>query len=168
MSDRKHSITGTSRNLMNHPRSSLIRKFRIEDIDKIAEIEEEAFPKTAYPRECFLRFARSLPDTFVVIEAGKDVLGYIVFDMHGHIITMAVKAEFRRKGLGTALFTHAARCAQKRLWLEVRSENSGAIAFYKRQGMEVTGKIPNYYVHGDALIMVLSETNWNQMRGSMK
>jgi ribosomal protein S18 acetylase RimI-like enzyme len=56
------------------------------------------------------------------------------------------------------LFMHAVRCAKKSLWLEVRSENKGAIAFYKRMGMEIAGRIQGYYGDDDALIMVFDES----------
>jgi len=134
-----------------------IRKFKIEDINKILEIEEEAFPKTAYSKETFLSYANSSPDNFIVIEAGKDIVGYIIFDISGHIHSTAVKPTYRRKGFGKMLFMHASKCAKKRLWLEVRSKNSGAIKFYKRLGMKIIGKIPDYYRGDDALIMALSQ-----------
>ena len=55
------------------------------------------------------------------------------------------------------LLLHALEASKKRLWLEVRSKNRGAIAFYKSMGMETAGKVENYYGDDDALIMVLSE-----------
>ena len=134
-----------------------IRKFRIEDINKILKIEEQAFPKTAYSKETFLTYASSLPDTFIVIETGTDIVGYIIFDRGGHVHSTAVEPTYRRKGFGKMLFMHALKCAGKRLWLEVRSKNSAAIEFYKRQGMEIIGKIPNYYRSDDALIMELGQ-----------
>jgi ribosomal protein S18 acetylase RimI-like enzyme len=129
----------------------------MEDIKLILEIEQQAFPKTAYPKEAFLSYADRFPDHFVVIERGGDILGYMIFDTDGHIHSMAVRPTHRRQRLGTMLFMHAARCAKKRLWLEVRSENRGAIAFYKCMGMEVAGRIQGYYGDDDALMMVLNE-----------
>jgi ribosomal-protein-alanine N-acetyltransferase len=134
-----------------------IRKFRREDIQKILDIEEEAFPKTAYPKETFLYYARRVPDHFMILESGDDLAGYIIFDQDGHIHSMAVKRVHRRKGFGKRLFLHARESSKKRLWLEVRSKNRGAIAFYKRMGMKITGNIVNYYGDDNALIMVLSE-----------
>jgi len=142
---------------MDEKTLATIRKFKIGDINKILEIEEQAFPKTAYPKETFLNYGNSFPDTFTIIEAGDDIIGYIIFDRGGHIHSTAVKRTYRMKGFGKMLFIHAAKCAQKRLWLEVRSKNSGAITFYKRLGMKITGKIPNYYGNDDALIMVMSQ-----------
>ncbi len=133
-----------------------IRKFKTEDINKILEIEEQAFPKTAYSKQTFLNYGNSFPDTFIVIETGDDIVGYIIFDRAGHIHSTAVKRTYRMKGFGRMLFMHAVKYARKRLWLEVRSKNSGAIAFYKSLGMKITGKIPNYYGSDDALIMEMS------------
>jgi ribosomal-protein-alanine N-acetyltransferase len=135
-----------------------IRTYSKEDINQILEIEQQAFPKTAYPKAAFLSYAKRFPDHFVVIEYGEDILGYMIFDTDGHIHSMAVKPMHRRQGLGTMLFMHAARCAKKSLWLEVRSENKGAIAFYKRMGMEIAGRIQGYYGDDDALIMVFDES----------
>jgi ribosomal-protein-alanine N-acetyltransferase len=134
-----------------------IRKFKSDDIHRLLEIEKEAFPKTAYSKETFLYYAKIFPDSFVVLEKGKDIAGYMIFDGEGHIHSTAIKPEYRRKGFGATLFRHALKWAEKRLWLEVRSKNSAAIAFYKRMGMRVTGKIVKYYGNDDALIMTLSK-----------
>ncbi len=133
-----------------------IRKFKIEDIKKILEIEGQSFPKTAYSKEIFLHYAKILPDGFIVVESGDDIAGYIIFDMDGHILSTAVKSPYRRKGYGEMLFMHALEVVEKRLWLEVRSKNSGAIEFYDRLGMKIVRRIPNYYGNDDALIMALS------------
>ena len=134
-----------------------MRKFKTEDINQITKIEEQVFPKTAYSKQTFLNYGNSFPDTFIVIETGDDIVGYIIFDRGGHIHSTAVKRTYRMKGFGRMLFMHAVKYARKRLWLEVRSKNSGAIAFYKSLGMKITGKIPNYYGSDDALIMEMSK-----------
>ena len=64
------------------------------------------------------------------------------------------------------LFTHALGCTEKRLWLEVRSENSGAIEFYERLGMKIVKRIPYYYGSDDALVMVLGEREEDRDIGS--
>jgi len=137
-----------------------IRKFKPKDINQITKIEEQAFPKTAYSKHTFLNYGTSFPDTFSVIETEDDIVGYIIFDRDGHIHSTAVKRTDRRKGFGRILFMHALKYARKRLWLEVRSKNSGAIAFYKSLGMKIAGKIPNYYGSDDALIMVMTKKEY--------
>ena len=132
-----------------------IRRFEIEDIDEILQIEAQAFPKTAYSRAILLNYATALPDGFVVLETGKEVVGYMIFDRGGHIHSTAVKAVYRRRGFGRMLFMHAMECAKEKLWLEVRSKNIVAIKFYRKLGMNVIGTIPKYYGNDDALIMTL-------------
>jgi ribosomal-protein-alanine N-acetyltransferase len=138
-----------------------IRGFKRGDIHAILEIEAQAFPKTAYSKATFLRYARAFPDGFLILETNEDIAGYIIIDPDWHIHSTAVKPAFRRKGFGTKLFTRAVAGAQKSPWLEVRSRNSGAIAFYKAMGMNLLGKIPGYYGDDDALILVLDQGKEN-------
>jgi ribosomal-protein-alanine N-acetyltransferase len=130
-----------------------IRSFERGDMGEILEIESGAFPKTPYPREIFRHYAIVSPNTFAVINKGEKVAGYIIFDSTGHVISMAVKGEHRRKGFGKSLVMYALEQTGARLWLEVRTKNQGAIAFYRNLGMKTVGKIPGYYGNDDALIM---------------
>lgn len=50
---------------------------------------------------------------------------------------------------------HASEQSFGKLWLEVRSKNTGAIGFYQRIGMRIVGKVQGYYHGDDALIMIL-------------
>jgi ribosomal-protein-alanine N-acetyltransferase len=133
-----------------------IREFRSKDIEKILEIEEEAFPKTAYPKEVLLQYALRLPGSFLVLETEAGIVGYVIYDPEGHIISMAVKTSHRRKGTGTELFRYALERVEI-LWLEVRAKNHGAIRFYEKMGMRTVGKVADYYEGDDALIMVLNK-----------
>jgi ribosomal-protein-alanine N-acetyltransferase len=137
--------------------SVTVRVFANEDMEKILEIEEEAFPKTPYSKDILLGYANRASNRFVVLELGQDILGYILFSKNGHIISTAVKPAHRRRGYGRMLFRYALEQAEKRLWLEVRSRNKSAIRFYKDMGMKKVGKTRNYYGDDDALIMVSEE-----------
>lgn len=136
-----------------------IREFRLEDMASILGIEEQAFPKTAYSRPVFLHYRKVCPGGFFVIGCGEDVMGYIIYDRGGHIHSMALRPEWRRKGLGTMLFRHAQKKVRRGLWLEVRRRNTGAQTFYKKMGMEIMGRVPNYYGDDDALLMHLAPAN---------
>jgi ribosomal-protein-alanine N-acetyltransferase len=131
-----------------------IREFRWTDIDGVLAVEARAFPKSRYPMEAFFNFAERYPDTFIVIETEADIAGYMIFDTEGHVHSTVVRPEYRRRGFGRMLFDYASAYARKALWLEVRSKNRGAIAFYRIMGMEATERVPNYYGDDDALVMV--------------
>jgi ribosomal-protein-alanine N-acetyltransferase len=131
-----------------------VRRFSIEDLKQILEIERAAFPKTGYPKEVILNYAKRLPDGFIVVETGEQIVGYMIFDQTGHVYSTAVRPSHRRKGFGKKLFSHASEQSYGKLWLEVRSKNTGAIGFYQRIGMRIVGRIQGYYHGDDALIML--------------
>jgi [ribosomal protein S18]-alanine N-acetyltransferase len=132
-----------------------IRPFLLEDLKQILEIEREAFPKTGYPKEVILNYAKRLADGFIVAETAEQIVGYMIFDQTGHVYSAAVRPSHRRKGFGRMLFLHASEQSYGKLWLEVRSKNSGAIGFYQRIGMRIVGRVQGYYHGDDALIMIL-------------
>ena len=139
-------------------RTFTIRLFRARDLPEIMETERRAFPKSAYPAALILEYARKFPEGFLVLQAGEEVAGYLIYDAaDGHIFSMAVKPAHRREGIGSRLLTHARNRAQGRLWLEVRSKNRSALRFYESLGMKVRGRVPGYYEEDDALVMVQEE-----------
>jgi ribosomal protein S18 acetylase RimI-like enzyme len=99
-----------------------VRPFSIEDLKQILEIERAAFPKTGYPKEVILNYAKRLPDGFIVVETGEQIVGYMIFDQTGHVYSTAVRPSHRRKGFGRELFSHASGQSYGKLWLEVRSK----------------------------------------------
>ncbi len=139
-----------------------IREFRASDIQQIMEIETTAFPKSAYSKEILLMYALRLPASFFVLETEDGIEGYIIYDLDGHIYSMAVRSSGRRGGFGRALFVQALEHVKDILWLEVRSKNLIAIEFYRKMGMRVTAKVGGYYDTDDALIMAIDKKAPNQ------
>jgi len=84
----------------------------------------------------------------------EEILGYIIFTQEGHIISIAVHPQDRRKGIGTQLLQRAMKTPRlKKVWAEVRRSNQGAQAFYAKFGFQIAGVVPNYYGNEDALIV---------------
>lgn len=90
------------------------------------------------------------------------IAGYIVARMavnELHINNVAVRVEYRRRGIGSALLTRileeGQRLAAAAAFLEVRAGNSLAQALYKKCGFRGVGRRPNYYSAPteDALVM---------------
>jgi len=137
----------------------MIRPFSLEDLDTILKIEQLSFPKSPYDRMTFVHLHILYPQSFLVYTEKKadgkeEVLGYIIFSPEGHIISLAVLPEHRRKGIGRALLHQAMETPQLRLLhAEVRRSNLGAQAFYLRMGFRPMGIAPNYYGNEDALII---------------
>jgi ribosomal protein S18 acetylase RimI-like enzyme len=84
----------------------------------------------------------------------EEILGYIIFTLEGHIISIAIHPQHRRKGIGRELLQQAMKNSHlKKVWAEVRRSNQGAQAFYSKMGFQITGLVPNYYGNEDALIV---------------
>ena len=133
----------------------MIRIFTPSDMDRILEIEAQAFPKSPYSRRIFTSLYRSNPSTFLVYEEGEEILGYLVYTLEGHIISIAVDPRHRRKGIGTQLVREVFRNSRGEfIWVEVRETNTGAQAFYEKLAFRKRGVIPRYYWTEDAYIMV--------------
>ena len=132
----------------------MIRIFTPADMDRILEIEAQAFPKSPYSRRIFMNLYRSNPTTFLVYEEGE-ILGYLVYTPEGHIISIAIDPRHRRKGIGTQLVREVFRNSTGEfMWVEVRETNAGAQVFYEKLGFRKKGVIPRYYWTEDAYIMV--------------
>jgi len=132
----------------------MIRIFTPSDMDRILEIEAQAFPKSPYNRRLFTSLYRSYPSTFLVYRE-EEILGYLVYTPEGHIISLAVHPRHRRRGIGTQLVREVFRNSTGEfIWVEVRETNTGAQAFYEELAFLKKGVIPRYYWTEDAYIMV--------------
>ncbi|WEK40597.1 MAG: ribosomal protein S18-alanine N-acetyltransferase [Candidatus Brevundimonas colombiensis] len=103
---------------------------------------------------------------FAVEEADGFILIRVVLD-EAEILTLAVRPEARRVGLGGRLVGHGAlRAAQAgavRLFLEVAEDNVAARALYQRAGFAQIGRRKAYYAaptggRTDALVLGLDLT----------
>ena len=138
----------------------MIRRFTISDLDDILDIERHAFPKSPYSWATFVNLQWIYPETFLVyVKEGfpareSTLLGYIIFSQDGHIISIAIHPEHRRKGIGRALIQRVIGSPHiRRVWAEVRKSNHGAQAFYFQLGFRTVGLASGYYGDEDALIV---------------
>ncbi len=141
-----------------------IHDAREELLPQVQRIEQQCFslPWT----EAMLRMQLQ-PDSHVFLTAETEgvVVGYIgmlyVLD-EGYISNVAVRPDFRRRGVAEALLRALeARSRALRLsflTLEVRAGNAAAVALYEKRGYRVVGRRKNYYEKPteDAILMTLT------------
>lgn len=95
---------------------------------------------------------------FAVVEPDGFILIRQVLD-EAEILTLAVRPQARRAGLGGRLVGQgalaAARAGAARLFLEVAEDNAAARALYDRAGFRLIGRRKGYYAGGktDALVL---------------
>lgn len=70
----------------------------------------------------------------------------------GHIAKVVVDERYRRKGIGDSLMQAFARTAAKAgcksCYIEVRTDNAGAISLYRKHAYVEKKMVPNYYPDG--------------------
>jgi ribosomal-protein-alanine N-acetyltransferase len=77
----------------------------------------------------------------------------------GHLTTIGVAPEHRRRGVGGKLLEHIEQALRSRgfvtVVLEVRVSNVGAQELYRQFGYTTVQRIENYYVNGEACFMMV-------------
>ena len=138
-----------------------IRPLEEPDAEAVSEIEAECF-SMPWSRESFLLLAKKPEAHYFVARLGDTIVGVCgllqILDQ-GDSSNVAVKASYRRKGIGRALMGKllktAKKLALKELTLEVRLSNAPAIALYEGMGFAKAGVRPHFYEkpEEDALMM---------------
>jgi ribosomal-protein-alanine N-acetyltransferase len=145
-----------------------LRNYKSKDLPKILEIEIDTFPEP-WPKNFFEKLVDTASDLFIIAEDEGQIVGYIIgylrekrgnkgVTLLGHVLNIAVLEEYRKKGIGTMLMDELeARFIlldATQSFLEVRESNTVAQKFYAKRNYFITGRIKDYYVNEDALIMI--------------
>jgi len=134
-----------------------------DDVAGVTTLEREALGSDAWS-ESLLRQGVSgdIPTTlFLVAHAEAAVAGYAAVSVVADIAELqriAVAAPHRRTGVASALLARvdqeATRRHADRLLLEVRDDNTGALAFYARHGFTELDRRVRYYADGTTAIVL--------------
>lgn len=143
-----------------------IDRMKMADLDDVMEIEQASF---SLPWSRWM-FERELGDKenshFLVIRSRSEVIGYIGFWIvldEAHIVTIAVRSDFRRKGVASILMASALVLAVSlgadKATLEVRITNIPAQGLYNNFGFEVVAIRKNFYsdTGEDAYVMWIND-----------
>ena len=141
----------------------IIRKFKPYDIKRVYEIECMSF-RQSYGIDMFQQM-HDMGMGFLVAEDDGYTVGYVVFwrkyQNQGHIISLAVDKNYRRKGVGKRLLIKAISLLSildiNKIYLEVNENNTAAIEFYKKCSFLVDRFVPGYYENGDGAIVMYLE-----------
>lgn len=140
----------------------LIREFRLGDLGSVMEIEKLSFSENQrYSEETFIHYHRESPDCFFVAEHMGKVIGYIIcsyVEDYGHIVSLAVRPEYRGRGVGRKLLEKAEETLRNRgvriIILEVAVSNKIAYSLYRKMGYRVVSTLERYYGDEDAYLMI--------------
>lgn len=141
----------------------LIREANISDINEIMEIEYKCFGPDAFSESLITFLIINFKDLFLVLEHNGRIIGYASATIEaskGHIMSIAILPEYRRRGFGEKLMKTIIRKLKEsgadRVVLEVRVDNKPAISLYRKLGFKELDTLKEYYRDGcDALLMGL-------------
>ncbi len=141
----------------------VIRKMSEEDIKDLAQLEKECF-SVPWSEKSLREELDKDNARFFVLKTDETILGYIgANNICGevYITNVAVKEEFRGRGLGERLVryltVHSLFEGAQLVTLEVRRSNSAAIALYEKCGFKKAGERKSFYSKPceDALIYTI-------------
>src|SRR3990170_663150 len=122
-----------------------LRKFTPDDLQSVMQINRVCLPEN-YTDFFFIDLHERFPETFIVAEEDGKIVGYIMCRIEvglasfglgglirkGHVVSIAVLPQGRRKGVAQALMTAAMDGKRyynaKHIYLEVRVTNAAGVA----------------------------------------
>jgi ribosomal-protein-alanine acetyltransferase len=133
-----------------------IESATIKLLDQLYAIEEQCFSEEAFSKR---QIAYLLTDYNTIALAAKnnaDIAGFIIAQIdlednteYGHIITLNIPPNYRRKHVATKLLQEIQTLLKQRgineCRLEVREDNHAAIKLYQSMGYQTMGKLERYY-----------------------
>jgi [ribosomal protein S18]-alanine N-acetyltransferase len=134
-----------------------LRSFKAADLPALYEIDQSCFPPgVSYSKEELAAFVKHRTSETWVAEEAKEIVGFLVAcracNGQMHVITLDVREDWRRRGVGAALMDAAEGWGRARglevVSLETAEENLAAQAFYSKRGYAKLGEVKNYYADG--------------------
>ena len=144
-----------------------VRPLTAAQLDECWRLDQRCFVDgEAYSRETF-EYLLTSPESvsYRAVTPDGTMVGFIVGilepDRTGHITTLGVAPEHRRRGVAQRMLLKVEEGFRRRgvriTRLEVRSVNTGAQDLYQKLGFAVTQRLPRYYSNGgDGLLMIKS------------
>ncbi|MHA2037198.1 MAG: GNAT family N-acetyltransferase [Promethearchaeota archaeon] len=158
----------TKDNTLDHLKSqeTLIRRCTLDDLDAVIGVNERELPED-YPYFFYKSILDNFPESFLVAQnyAGK-IIGYIMWRVEktpsldslryitkGHLVSIAVSQEYRKRGVAKALLSNSMAAIKKykihEYVLEVRVTNYSAIKLYEQFNFQILNIKKKYYRDGE-------------------
>lgn len=144
----------------SRPQSRLrVRPARRADLPALLALEQRAFQGDRLSERQFRHHLANPSAWFAVAEVEGQLAGNaLLFFRRGSAVarlySIVVASKARGRGLGARLLVAAEAAARRRgcreVRLEVRQDNTAAIALYEGAGYQRVAKLPDYYADGAA------------------
>lgn len=145
-----------------------------EDLIPVMEINLKTLPEH-YSDYFYESIMAEFPESFLVALVDDIHVGYIMckaeygfstfrrlgFVKKGHLVSVSVLPEYRKRGVGGILVNEAIKGLVMRkcveMYLEVRCSNNGAVRLYEGLGFVIKQQLKSYYRDGEDAFMMAIE-----------
>ena len=147
----------------------LLEVVEIEEVSGISAWGWDAYHKELQSPQDVIMLVAKAATTASSLNQGSAIAGFMVSRLVAgelHINNVAVRPEFRRRGIAAQLLAAALRQGRSNgarlAFLEVRAGNTAAQGLYRGCGFQVTGRRRRYYNQPveDALLMSVLLESW--------
>lgn len=134
----------------------MIREFNIKDLDEINDIGSTIKPNFNNYYDIENLNNANYKKLYILEES--NIKGFLLIEDHIDFIDIiAIAVNDYHKGYGSKLIEYLlANYKNKKILLEVRSNNTNAINLYKKYNFNEINRRKNYYGNADAIIMEVS------------
>lgn len=137
----------------------IVQKASITDLDTLHMIEQQSFTKEAWSKRQIATFLEDSDSISLTVRAKGKIVGFVIGLVNqyngmktGHIVTIDVLPNYRRKGAGLTLLKSIEQefknIGVKVSYLEVSEDNLAAIRLYRKAGYVEFERLENYYSRG--------------------
>lgn len=156
------------------PTAINFRSMILADIPLVVELERATYPQP-WSEDVFTDELSRTDRAYILAEVDGTMVGFgglMFVEQYAHVTTLAIKADARKRGLGTRLMLELINAGlahgAQNLTLEVRAANDGARRLYNRFGMVAVGLRKHYYRDDDAVIMWATDIDEPEYLGRLE
>jgi ribosomal-protein-alanine N-acetyltransferase len=141
-----------------------VREVTIKDLEKVAEIDRDAFPGMSYPLFVLRQFFDICQGYFLVAsDENGDLAGYTLGNLDlnnkkGWVLSLAVQKNRQSGGIGFqltgSLIENLENKGAREIFLTVTPHNESAVRLYKKLGFQEIGTDSNYYCDGEERVLM--------------
>ena len=136
----------------------------IRMLDRFCELEDQCFDQEAFTKRQLAYLLTDYNTVGLVAKADGDIAGFIILQveiendtLYGHIITINVAPNYRRKGIATKMLKEIEQILREKgineCHLEVREDNSAALKLYQNSGYRKIVRLEKYYANKHGLFL---------------
>jgi ribosomal-protein-alanine N-acetyltransferase len=146
---------------------TLVRNAVSADFPTLLKIDKASFPPgIAYDFVELSYFMRRKGARTLVAEVDGDIVGFLLLEIMSRrtaatLVTIDIRAEYRRRGYGTELLDRSEQILREasisRYELQVDTANADALEFYRRHGFVIANTLKDYYANGNNAYLMVKE-----------